>query len=362
MKRVFIFIAFALPVFLTCSQWKVSSLKPKEMAFFKNGDVPGSVKINSDEYALDNLSFGLGVFNNSYCIADNIMKRIQVMDSDGNVKIIIGNTKEIDTKKVRAVSFNFSAIGSFTMDGKDNLYVQNRFPQPESVSRLTVNPEAEDQGNEIDFSPSYVLVFNSDGELQYTLGQRGGPDIPFYYIEQLDIDVKGRLFVITRSFTSWSIYRFVNKKPDFSIDFGKNDFEDKDGKEVYKGKIENVKIFRNGDYFLVSVAYYQGLRLKYRKIYEYSMQNKNISRTVINIPDPRNVLFNIFDDKLIYFWNMNNREVKFMICNLEGSIVNNIHLSFNYSKNHYSKLIADTSGNIYSYHATNGGIKVIKWE
>ena len=35
---------------------------------------------------------------------------------------------------------------------------------------------------ETDFAPSYILVFNKDGELQYTLGQRGTPDLPFYYI------------------------------------------------------------------------------------------------------------------------------------------------------------------------------------
>ncbi len=346
--------------FISCTQWKVSSLNSTEYLNIKNGEEPGSVKIVSDDYALETLSFSLGIFNSNICIADNILKRVQILEPNGRLKIIIGNLKEIDPKKIRGVNFNFRVIGSFTMDSKDNLYVQNRFPQSDSVKKFTTGTD--DQADETDFSPSYILVFNSEGELQYTLGQRGAPDMPFYHIESLDIDAKERLFVITHSFNTWSIHRFDNKKRDFSIDLGKIDFDEKDGNNIFKGKLESVRAYRNGEYLLLSVAYYHDLRLKYRKIFEFSIAKNAINRTVLNIPDPRNVLFNIIQDKLIYFWNMNNKEVRFMISNMEGNVVNNMQLNFSHSKNYYTRLISDNSGTIFSYHATNKGIKVMKWE
>ena len=34
------------------------------------------------------------------------------------------------------------------------------------------------------FSPSYIIVFDEKGKLQYTLGPQGSTDVPFYYIEK----------------------------------------------------------------------------------------------------------------------------------------------------------------------------------
>ncbi len=357
--RKFLVISLFTVMMLSCRQWRVSSLKNKEFSFIKNGEKIGSIKINTDEYALENLSFKLGIYNGNICTADNNLKRVQVIEPGGNVKLIIGQVKDIDEKNINLAYFNFNIIGTFTMDKDDNIYVQNRFQT--RVSKFTKkNSNGADE--DINFSPSYILVFNEEGKLQYTIGQEGTPDIPFYYIEKLEIDERGRLFVISRSFNSWTLFRFENGKRDFYADLSKIEFKEKEGNDEYGGKIENIKMFKDGEKLLLSVAYYHGIRLKYRKIYEYSISKKNISRMIVNIPDPKNVLFNIFDDKHIYFWDMEGKEIRFMICNMEGNVINNIVLDINQSKKYYMKIISDDTGGIYSYHVMKKGIKIFEWE
>lgn len=357
--RITLLVTLCAVLTLSCRQWRVSSLKNKDFSFIKNGENIGCVKINTDEYALENLSFKIGIHNGNVCIADNNLKRVQVIEPEGTVKLIIGRIKNIEEKNIKLSSFNFNIIGTFTMDKDDNIYIQNRFQSRGSrVTKRNENGADED----INFSPSYILVFNEEGKLQYTIGQEGTPDIPFYYIEKLGIDEKGRLFVISRSFNSWTLFRFENGKRDFYADLSKIEFKEKEGDDEYEGKIENVKMFKNGEKILLSVAYYHGIRLKYRKIYEYSINKKKVTRMIVNIPDPKNVLFNIIDDKHIYFWDMEGNEIRFMICNMEGNVINNIMLNINKSKNYYTRIISDDIGGIYSYHVMKKGIKIFEWE
>lgn len=339
----------------SCSQWKVSNLSMKQYAFIPAGEKGGEVKISFDSHALKDLSFGLGIYDNRICLADNRMKRIQIFDRDGAVDLVIGSLKGVDTKKTRGVPFKFGTIGSFTIDGDDNIYVQNRLPM---APRKRWSKE-----EEMNFSPSYILVFNKKGKLQNTLGTRGTPDIPFYYIDHLFVDEKERLFVISRSFDTWSIYRFKEKKQDFHINLEKLQFTEKDGEEIYSGKIENVKVYQSGETIMISVAYYHERRLKYRKVYDYTIQGKRLQRPIVNIPDPKNVLFNVVDDKHIYFWNLESGEAaRFMICNMEGSIINNVQLKMDNSRYYYSKILSDRSGQFYSFHVNKKGILINEWE
>ncbi len=111
--------------------------------------------------------------------------------------------------------------------------------------------------------------------------------MPFYYIESLFVDSRERLFVVSRSFDTWNIYRFENRKRDFNINLGTLDFREKDGNDVFEGKIENVKIYQSGEMVLISVAYYQNKRLKYRKVYDYSIPDRKIERDIVSIRIPR---------------------------------------------------------------------------
>lgn len=351
MKRILltaIIISMISAAYSGCSQWKVSSLKEKELLFIENGGNAGNVAIRFDDYALTDLSFGVGVYGKKVFTFDNIMKRVQILDMNGRAELVIGDLKNIDPKKTPTAQFNFSTIGTFAID-KNYIYIQNRFPEQGKTY-----PNASEA--DMNFSPSYVLIFDWKGKLQSTLGQQGSTEMPFYYIESLFVDSRERLFVVSRSFDTWNIYRFENRKRDFNINLGTLDFREKDGNDVFEGKIENVKIYQSGEMVLISVAYYQNKRLKYRKVYDYSIPDRKIERDIVSIPDPKNVLFNIIDEKHLYFWNMEKEDLRLMICNMQGHIINNIQIKSNDTKYLYSELINDDSGKLYSYHVTKKGI------
>ena len=140
-----------------------------------DGDGPGQIQIVRDEYSLNDLSFRIGVRRDKIITADNNLKRLQIIDGSSNPELIIGSIQNIDKNRNRAVNFNFNVIGAFTTDNDNNLYVQNRL--------ISKNYSSSDQEG-ANFSPSYILVFNENGELQYTMGKSGTPDIPFFYIEK----------------------------------------------------------------------------------------------------------------------------------------------------------------------------------
>jgi len=344
-------LAHIIPLlfFLSCSYWNVYSLNSKLIAEISNGEGAGQIQIVKDEYALNELSFRIEVFKNNIIAADNSLKRIQVMDMNGKPEIIIGSLSGVEKNNYKTSSFNFGVIGSYTQDYDSNIYIQNRLQSRGSGTYSS------------GFSPSYVLVFNEDGELQYTMGKTGTPDIPFFYIEKLFVDSNDRLFVISRSFNTWELYRFEKRKRDKYIDFSKLEFKEKENNEIYEGRIENIEILRNGEKILLSVAYYHDVRFKYRKIYEYSLENDKITREVTTIQDPKNVLFKVVDDKILYFWNIEGKQVKFMLQNTEGNVINNIKLDFD-NKNYFSKITSNENGKFFSYHVANDSIMIYEWE
>ena len=356
MKKWLILLVF--PFVLTdCSFWKSTTLNPKRVAFIRNGTMPGYVSIKTDEYGLEDLSVSISMYDGIICVADNELRRVQVMKPNGDVKLIIGLIKNLKTKDIPAESFNFGTIGNIAMDEDDNIYVQNKF------SQIRDSKMQQDAGSDsIDFSPSYILVFNKNGELQYTLGQKGTPDTPLYHIERLVVDSKNRLFVISRSSDSWTIYRFSGKNRDYFINLNTLDFRDRDEGNVYEGKIDNVKLFSTGESLLISVSYYYGTRLKYIKIFEFSIGAGRVEKTIMEIPDPKNVLFDIIDDKYIYLWNVSNDEPKFEVANLDGNIINNVYMNMKIKRNYYSRILLDESGGIYSFHVQKSGIDIMKWE
>ena len=339
----------------SCGQWKVSTLKGKKLCTISGVGKPGGVTIDYGESGVLNLSFIIKVYGGKIYTADNIQKRVQVLDIDGTPQLVIGQrqAKQAD-KDVRYAVFNFGTVGSIAADSHENIYLQNRLAPGGNTPRGV-------QGEEVDFSPSYVLVFDKNGNLQRTLGQRGTPDIPFYYIETLFIDKRDRLFVVSRSLDTWSIIRFTGKNRDFYTSLGNSDFKEKDGEDSFTGRIENVGVFASGEGFLVSVAYYHGSRFKYRKIFEYSLAKGGMGESVIDIPDPKNELFSLVDDKHIYLWNMETRDVRFVIVNFEGRVVNNVLIELRNNKQ-FEDVFMDEMGQLYSLHVGKRDIEIMEWK
>lgn len=350
-KKFTVFCALTLIMFFAaCSQWKLSTLTKSEILFIENGAKAGQIALQYDDFALTDLSFGIEIANDKIYSADNTMHRIQVLSEKGEVELVLGDLKNINEKTTPSAAFKFGYIGRFTADSAENIYVQNRLVSDQRKA-----------GNR-DFSPSYVVVFDKKGKLQYTLGERGLNDTPFYHIESLFVDDNERLFVVSRSFDTWHVYRFSNKKQDFSIDLSTLNLKEKDGGDELQGQIDNVKVYKSGDMLLVCVAYYgKDRRLKYNKVFDYSVSERKIIREIMTLPDPKNVLFAVVDEKSLYFWNISGDDIKLMICNMEGHIMNNIHLGVGDTKYLYFHILSDSSGRIFSYQATKKGISISEW-
>jgi hypothetical protein len=352
MKRVVPIVILA--AVLSCGQWKVTSYQSSKICSIPAGIMPGQVHIKVEDHGLLDLSFNVRLFGGKIYVSDNVLKRVQILDRDGKAQVLIGQKVPVPSgDSLIQSSFNFSVLGHIVADSDGNLYVQNRLMSREVGSGIS---------EELDFSPSYVLKFDGEGKLQYTLGKTGLPNIPFDYIDSLEIDRKDRLVVVSRKFNTWSVSRFNGKNRDFSVNFVKSDFRDRENNSVFQGKIDNVRIMRDGDMFLISVSYYSGLRFKYRKIFNYSIQDSKITRTIMNIPDPKNELFSVVDNMHLYLWNVDEGQTKFAICNMEGNIVNNIHVKSTDRRVYFRDIQIDDSGMIYSYQVYRDRIDVMEWK
>jgi len=340
----------------SCGYWKVTELKPQKICTIPQGDESGQVNIQKNENGLLELTFGIHISGDNIFVKDNISKRIQLFNRDAELQMIIGNIdKSLSGKnKIKTSNINFNIIGAMATDSNKNIYVQNRLAASAKYTRY-------DSGK-VDLSPSYILYFDKNGNLQYTLGRDGSTAVPFYYIEHLQVDNKDRLFVVGRSSDIWSVYRFDKRKRDFSETLGQPGFSEKEDGNVYEGKIENISVFQSGKALLISVAYYHGTRFKFRKIMKYSIEKKKIENTVITTPDPKNELFTVIDDKYVYLWNVNTDELKYVITNINGEVINNLLIKFNDRERIFNDITVNNSGQFYSYHVSSKGIDILEWK
>ena len=349
-KIVIAFVLIALTL-TSCAKWRVDHLLPTMMAFIENGADPGDVRLDIDDHAMREISFGVSVHRNKIIMADNQLNRVQVLSGGSKPELIIGNVGNIDPKEYNVSSFNFGSIGLCAMDSSDRVYVQNRLTQSNEVSR-----------GEASFAPSFILVFDKNGRLLSTIGRGGTVDLPFSYLDSITIDERNRLVVVSRSFENWSIYRFTDTRRDYYFDFGELTFQETHGKDVYIGRIEAMRPYQNKDAVVISVAYYFENRLKHRTIYEFSMSDNKLEKQVLEIQNPKNSLFAIAGDKNLYLWNMDGRRVRLLTINMGGTVLNNLGVNFNIGKYYYAKLFAGRHGDIHSLHVDRQGITVYKWD
>ncbi len=352
-KIILLFIIFQL---ISCGRWKTTKLKPEQLLSINSGSNAGEVMLKFDKDNILDASFRLSINHGYVFTSDNILKRVQAIDMSGNPLLFIGqkNKKLKIDSSIKKSYFNFSIIGLTAVDSEDKIYIQNRYTSS-SEKNKSLN------GRKSGFSPSYILVFDKEGNLLYTLGKRGTPDIPFNFIEHMEIDSGDRLFVITRSYDTWDVLIFKDKKSSHEINFGEVDFRANDDDNEIAGKIENILTYNNGEYLLLSIAYYHDSEFKYRKLYSYNIINEKIDRTVMKIPDPQNELFTVIDNKYIYLWDIGERDVKFVICNFNGNIINNIILKLPETHDYFRDILIDDNEQLYSYHVDRKNIKLLRW-
>ena len=81
----------------------------------------------------------------------------------------------------------------------------------------------------------------------------------------------------------------------------------------------------------------------------------------MKISEPKNELFTMMDDKLIYLWDVEEKEMRFMIRNLQGNILNNISIKFPKSSRFFEDIQVDERGRFYSYHVSKNKIDIFEW-
>jgi hypothetical protein len=353
MKKYVIFLLVI--ILIGCGKWKTNKMKSGRLCEINAGDSLGNVMLKYDNDGILNISFKIEVKKNRIYIADNVLKRVQVLDNNCEPVLYIGENKQgiTENSSVKYSKFQFSIIDAIAVDSNGNIYIQNNFsPSQKNNNQIS--------GKEIGFALSYILVFDQKGNLIYTLGRTGSPDIPFTSIESLSIDKKDRLFIMTKSYDMWSVYRFTNRRRDFNINFIESDFKEVDGKDSLIGKIEKIIANQNGDKLLISVGYYTGINFKNRKIFRYSIQKEKSLETAFVINEPKNELFAMADDR-IYLWDIDEKLIRYIVCNLNGDIVNNISLNFPEAANYFNEILIDGSGNFYSYGASKKGVEILDW-
>lgn len=354
MKRNLLLLFIIL--FASCAQWRVSDLTSSRILSIPAGEKIGSVTLDIDDQGLKNLTTSVNASYSRMTVADNIASRLYVYDENEKLTMVIGGklpeeTKEEDSpKEMIQASFDFSSIGVHTSDKWGNIYAQNR------LNRVS----AGDQGGE--FSPSYILAFNEAGQLMYTLGKNGTPDIPFYYIEDIHVDEKGRLFVISRSFDSWHLYRYRGKELDVERPLDTLPIDATVDGNSYTSRIEDVRVYNRGEKLLISVAYYYGKRFKMRRIYDYSIETNKIMRTIVELADPKNVLLDCVDNKYLHLWDHDGDAIRFMVLNMEGVLVNNLSLTFPDNAYYYETVMTDNRGSLFSYHISRDAIDIFSWK
>ncbi len=353
MKHGIIVCALLIAATLGCGHWKVSTYNPGPICAIENGVEPGKVKLVFGEDGIFDLTFGVRVYRGKIYIADNSLKRLQVFERDGSLELLIGPRGAAAPKSggAKIASFNFSVMGHLVTDSRDVIYVQNRMVPSDSSG-----------GDDLDFSPSYLLAFDAAGTLQYTLGKLGAPNMPFDFIESVEVDKSDRLFVVSRKFSTWTVSRFQEQKLTFTANFTNSGFTEQEQDKTYEGKIDCVKIFRSGEDFLLSVAFYQGLRFKYRKIFKYAIKEQKITGTVLDLPDPKNELFALVDDSQLYLWNVEEKRTRFVIMNFSGNIVNNILLRFDERRYFYQDIMLDESSSFYSFRVNKNNVEIMEWK
>ncbi len=353
MKKFIVLLIFIF--IISCGKWKTNKMKSGRLCEIDAGDSLGRVSLKYDEDDILNISFKIEVKKNRIYIADNILKRFQVLDKNCEPVLYIADKKDgiSENSSVRYSKFQFSIIEAIAVDSGGNIYIQN------SLTPLQKN-NTQISGRESLFSLSYILVFDPNGNLNYTLGRTGSPDIPFTSIESMTLDKNDRLYVMTRSYDTWSVSRFTNRRRDFIINFIDSDFKETDGSESLIGKIEKIISYQSGDELLISVGYYAGTGFRNRKIFRYSVQKEKNLENAFVIAEPKNELFAMADDR-IYLWDVDEKLIRYIIYNLKGDIVNNVSMNFPETGNSFNEILIDSSGSFYSYNASKKGIELLEW-
>jgi hypothetical protein len=159
--------------------------------------------------------------NGFFFVVDAVNQKILKITTPGDVILTIadGTTEGsvsddvLRTKQKRY--FDFNQIGHLTVDGENNLYVEDLFLQKTETEAVidifSIDSAAgQEEGDYEESYRSYILKFDRLGSFLYRLGVDGVDSDPFYFVYRTEIDSEGNLIVVTGddSWDTWTYYLF----------------------------------------------------------------------------------------------------------------------------------------------------------
>ncbi|RKX94711.1 MAG: hypothetical protein DRP84_06370 [Spirochaetes bacterium] len=227
-----------------CSKNKITELKKEQLFKIKIGKRDEEIGTIRNKNGLFKGPGELIFRNGFFFIVDNINQKIMKITTLGDVILILKNGEQESKAKNEQIlktkvtkNYPFQKIGFITVDGENNIYVEDKFVQaPKQPNEIDILSNSNKNiSSEDEKYMSYILKFDRLGNFIAKIGKNGIDTDPFYYIYRLDIDKNDNLVVITSddNWDRWDYYKYnkdgkpimhevISKKDIIKIDYPKD--------------------------------------------------------------------------------------------------------------------------------------------
>ena len=220
-KHIFALVTCILFLLLSvggCGQKRIVELKKEHLFSLPIGSAEEEIGILREKNGRF-VGPGSVLFRNGFFfVVDSVNQKIMKITTPGDVILTIadgttedtGDDEVLRTKQKRYYDFN--RIGHITVDGENNLYVEDLFLQ-KTQTETVIDIFSIDEGIGQDYEESYrsyILKFDRLGSFLYKIGKDGIDSEPFYFVYRIEIDSEGNLVVVTGddSWETWTYYLF----------------------------------------------------------------------------------------------------------------------------------------------------------
>ncbi|TGM10866.1 hypothetical protein EHQ81_18810 [Leptospira selangorensis] len=368
-----------IPLFLfflillgTCSKFRVDDYNPYLYGRVKLGKDLKELQVSIVNRVPTNVPNQVAIASGVIYVPDFEQSLIKAFNSDGDLKFVVGNSKE-KQDKVKTYNIKLGRIGLVTVSDGDDIFVQSRISKEDvkadrAAENIYTKKSGEFRTEAEEAVPSVILKINDSGKLSQTIYADGvGGSTPFGYVERMEAGNNDLLFVFHRQNGGMKLSIFdeagkLKQKVDAS-DF--KDFLNTQG-DVYTWYVDSFISHPDGEYVLGSFSFYETKsgRFKNRKILRYDLKDKKIS-PVKEIQDPSETLYWVLNNDNFFIWETEVEEgnsIRLQVHDEDGNHVNNIRLNYPPPRGLWRETWMDTNDEIYSMKIRAGYLEIHKWK
>ncbi|TGM96771.1 LIC_12708 family protein [Leptospira dzoumogneensis] len=367
-----------LPFFLSsilvigaCSKFRVDDYNPYLYGRVKLGKDLKELQVSIVNRVPTNVPNQVAVASGVIYVPDFEQSLIKAFNSDGDLKFVIGNSKE-KQDKVKTYNIKLGRIGLVTVSDGDDIYVQSRVSREDAkADKVAENIYAKKSGEfrteAEEAVPSVILKINDSGKLSQTIYADGiGGSIPFGYVERMEAGNNDLLFVFHRQNGAMRLSIF-DESGKLKQKVEGSDFKDSLNQgEAYTWYVDSFISHPDGEYVLGSFSFYETKsgRFKNRKIIKYELKDKRIT-PIKEIQDPSETLYWVLNNDNFFIWETEVEEgnsIRLQVHDEDGNHVNNIRLNYPPPRGLWRETWMDTNDEIYSMKIRSGYLEIHKWK